>query len=144
MRQIDWDSKLSEEDVAWLRQSGMRFGPSGRDIEDEIRDNLGRSYAEPEDGPEDPATKSALDPAATAGVPFASLSEEEQRARLNAGAVVDDEGDDYDTWTKADLTAEIEARNSDLGDDAKMSTSGTKPELIARLREDDQRAESAT
>lgn len=48
--------------------------------------------------------------------------------------VVDGESDDnYDTWGKAELKAELENRE--------LATSGNKGELIARLREDDASAE---
>lgn len=46
---------------------------------------------------------------------------------------------DYSSWTVADLKAEIERRNSEMGDDDEpLSTSGKKDELVARLTEDDE------
>jgi hypothetical protein len=53
-----------------------------------------------------------------------------------AGEEVDD---DYESWSKADLEAEIDARNSeeDRAEDSKISKTGTKAELADRLHEDD-------
>lgn len=47
------------------------------------------------------------------------------------------EGDDdpgYETWTHADLQAEIDDRNQYLTDDKKMARSGKVADLAARLR----------
>lgn len=132
MRQIDWDKRLSDQDVQWLRSSGMRFGPNNQPMEDAIRDNLAGSYEEPSGSGDDPS-RSVLDTTAAGAQPFASLSEEEQRTRLTPELEPAD--DDYDKWPKAELVAEIEERNS--SENKSMSTSGTKAELVARLREDD-------
>ena len=139
MRQIDWDSKLSSDDVAWIRQAGIRFGPNGQPIEDAIRDNLGRQYAPTEDEGNDPS-RSVQDPAAGAGVPFANLTEDEQRQRLAANSTVTDveDDDDYDEWKKDELVGEITERNKDRDQDNQLSAIGTKAELIARLRADDE------
>lgn len=49
------------------------------------------------------------------------------------------EEDDYDTWTKDELVAEVNERNDDgRPDDQKLSTSGTKADLVERLRADDE------
>lgn len=50
----------------------------------------------------------------------------------------DADGDNYDTWSKDELKSEIDNRNEDRDEDDQMAVSGTKAELIARLREDDQ------
>lgn len=44
---------------------------------------------------------------------------------------------DYDAMTVAALKQEVESRNEDRPDDAKLSTGGNKADLIARLRADD-------
>lgn len=55
----------------------------------------------------------------------------------------EDESDDepleapYDQYTNAQLRAEIERRNEDREDDEKLALTGTKPELVERLDEDD-------
>jgi hypothetical protein len=134
MRQINWDQRLSDDDVTWLRQSGMRFAPDGRPLEDAIRDNLGKDWEQPTGSGGGPG-RSVLDPTATGAQPFASLSADEQRERLGGDQPSDDD-DDYDQWKKDELVAEIEDRNKDR--DEPMSTAGTKAELIARLRADDQ------
>lgn len=51
---------------------------------------------------------------------------------------------DYESMKKDDLVAEITARNADFEDEADhIAVSGTKDELIARLREDDAAADAA-
>jgi hypothetical protein len=45
--------------------------------------------------------------------------------------------DDYDSLTVPDLRAEIDKRNADREDDAKLSTQGNKPDLVATLEADD-------
>lgn len=48
-------------------------------------------------------------------------------------------GVDYNSWTVADLKAEIERRNSEMDDaDEPISTTGKKDDLVARLVEDDE------
>ena len=141
MRQIDWDTKLSDEDVAWIRQAGIRFGPNGQPVEDAIRDNQGREYVGVEDV-DDPVSRSALDPAAGAGVPFAQLSEEDQRAALAARATVpEDEGedDDYDEWTKAELEAEANKRGLTVEGTGKNGNVLVS-DLLTALRNDDREA----
>jgi hypothetical protein len=50
-----------------------------------------------------------------------------------------EEIESYDKLTKDQLIEEIEERNKELPDGEKMSTSGNKGELIARLESDDAR-----
>jgi hypothetical protein len=64
---------------------------------------------------------------------------EDQMGEPPMGAdYVDDEP--YENWTVADLQGEIDARNSARSDDDKISRSGKKDELVARLYEDDKSA----
>lgn len=56
---------------------------------------------------------------------------------------VDDVQDEYDAWTIADLRAEIEERNDEEGRSQKLNISGSKQDLVDRLRADDAAAESA-
>lgn len=48
----------------------------------------------------------------------------------------------YDAKTVAELKAEIEKRNVDRADDAKLPVTGNKPALIAALTADDESQES--
>lgn len=61
----------------------------------------------------------------------------------NEGVGEIEEIEDYDQWTKDALVKEVQARNVDLSEDSKMSTSGTKAQLVAALRADDVAAASA-
>ena len=131
MRQIDWDSALSADDVAWLRASGQQYAPNGMRLEDAIRSNLDADYEHPQGSGDDPS-RSALDSTAQGAPPIGTLSAEEQRSVLGES----DEDDDYDKWTKSELADEITERNK--GREEPMSTSGTKAELIDRLRADDE------
>ena len=45
--------------------------------------------------------------------------------------------DDYDTRTVVELRALLRDRNKDRGDDDQLALTGNKPDLIARLRDDD-------
>lgn len=61
------------------------------------------------------------------------------------GVVPDDEDEDdedYESWTVADLKAEIDDRNSDRDPATALATSGNKQELIDRLRADDEAQEN--
>lgn len=58
-------------------------------------------------------------------------------------AAEEDEDPDYDNWTVAELTGEIEERNKEEGRETPISTQGKKAELVARIREDDERETSA-
>lgn len=53
--------------------------------------------------------------------------------------VTDEEGldDDYESWTKEDLLAEIDARNEEDGRTNKLPKSGSKADLALRLHQDD-------
>lgn len=136
MRQINWDKPLSEEDVVWLRQSGQP------DVEDRIQrhqEKFDADVPEAEVPAEDSVTNSALDPQARIGEPAATGD----GARLvdpTEGDAPSDEDDDYDQWSKADLEAEVAARNT-LPDTSEVVIEGTgsngnitKPDLIKGLR----------
>lgn len=55
-----------------------------------------------------------------------------ESARLDA-----ETEDNYENWTKKQLKAEIEQRNSELPEDEQMPVSGDKPDLIELLRNND-------
>jgi hypothetical protein len=141
MRKIDWDEPLSEDDLTWLRSSGILL------IEDKIRKNQERfsgSYEEPE-VPEDTGTISALDPTARLGEhqpnkpgPVDPTGGEEDSDEE------DDETDDYDEWSRSDLEGEVNKRN-DLPGTSEVVVVGTgangnilKSDLIKALRVWDQ------
>lgn len=129
MRPINWDKPLSEEDVAWLRSSGM-YG-----VEERIRANreqFDKQYSEPESA-DDELTRSALDPTA-------------RTADAADNAVfptdpTDHPEDDYDQWKVAELEAEVKARD-DMENTSNVLVEGTgqhgnvtKPDLIKGLRQ---------
>jgi hypothetical protein len=148
MRQIDWDQELSEEDISWLRQSGML------DVEGRIERHQAKFGAEVPDGevPEDTLTTSALDPLGRAkGEPVPSdgapVNTTPEPGTVHAGDAIDldDEGaDDYDVWKVRELEAEVEARNKIADEREDVTTvevvgTGTngairKPDLIKGLR----------
>lgn len=105
MRKIDWDQPLSADDIAWLRQAGIQG------IEDRIADNAAQFTGEDDD--EDETTLLVLDP---------------KTPETGADEDADDEGDDYDEWTAADLRDECQKRDITTASKAKRA------ELIAALR----------
>jgi hypothetical protein len=55
----------------------------------------------------------------------------------------EDEDPGYESWKVSELQEEIDQRNADgRSDEYKINRNGTKPELAARLREDDATADS--
>lgn len=130
MRNIDWDQPLSEEDKAWLRQSGMPM------VEQRIKANEEQFNQEPStpDVPPDTVTRSALDPTARVSEGPVPTGE--------TPASGEDELDDYDDWTVAELNAEVTKRNDDAeSEEDTVTVTGTgtngavrKPDLIAGLR----------
>lgn len=135
MRQIDWDARLSADDVEWLRASGQQYAPNGMRLEDAIRDNVDSDYEDPQGSGENPS-RSALDSTAQGAPPIGTLTAEQQQQLLGGDEVEVDENDEYEKWPKAELVAEIEDRNK--GREEPMSTTGTKAELAERLRADDE------
>lgn len=108
MRSINWDGPLSEEDVVWLHTTGQ---PG---MEERIARHQAQFDAEvPEvEVPSDELSKSALDPTARSGELVESAGGPKLVDPTQADPVTDeDEEDDYDTWTKPDLEAEVSARN---------------------------------
>jgi len=64
---------------------------------------------------------------------------DEREARNRLQPAEDDlENLPYAEWSKKQLVEEIDARNADRDDDAKLSKSGTKPELVEALEADDE------
>lgn len=114
MRKIDWEKPLSDEDIAWLRQSGMF------NIEERIQrhqESFGKDV-ESEDVQSDPATRSALDPLARVadlvdshGGPINTTPEPGSVQAGDAVLESEDESDDYANWKVSELTSEIDARN---------------------------------
>jgi len=51
--------------------------------------------------------------------------------------------DNYETWTHDKLQEEIRSRNATYEEEFQMPVSGTKAELVARLREDDESDEDS-
>lgn len=107
MRKIDWDAPLTEEDIAWLRQTGI---PG---IEDRIEKHQAQYDAEVPNAEieQDTVTQSALDPEASASTP-ALTGDGPMKVDPRDADPQDEEGDDYDSWSVEELKSEIEARNA--------------------------------
>lgn len=121
MRQIDWDKELSEEDIAWLRQTGI---PG---MEDRITQHQGQYAAGVPDFeiPKDEVTRSALDPNAGADAAV-NLGTGPQKVDPRDNDPQDeDEPDDYDTWSKVELENEVTTRN-DLANKSDGTISGVE------------------
>lgn len=107
MRKIDWDAPLTEEDIAWLRQTGI---PG---IEDRIEKHQAQYDVEvPEvEIEKDKVTQSALNPEASASTPVLTgdgpMKVDPREADPQA-----ESPDDYDSWSVDELKSEIEARNT--------------------------------
>lgn len=118
MRKINWDEKLTDEDIAWLRASGVRS-------EEQIAAHQAQFDADvpEEDIPGDEATQSALDPNSRANTP-AETGDGPQKVDPTQADPQDVEPDDYDSWTTKELNDEIEARNG-LADTSMVEVVGT-------------------
>lgn len=143
MRTIDWNDKLSDDDIVWLRQTGI---PG---IEDRIA-NHQMQYGEevPEaDVPPDVVTRSVLDPTVGADASTGQNNGPQlvDPTKADPPAESDEPDDDYDTWSKAELESEVAARN-DLANKSDGTVSGvevvgtgskghvTMPDLVKGLR----------
>lgn len=124
MRKIDWENPLSEDDILWLRSSGI---PG-------IEERIGNHQAEfgestPEDETTDNSTMSALDPNAKArgervssdGAPVDTTPDP---GSVQAGDASDDEdeGDDYDSWKVAELKEAVTRRNQLAADNEDVTS----------------------
>lgn len=133
MRKINWDEKLSDDDIVWLRNAGFMS-------EEQIATHQAQFDADVPDPeiPEDEATRSALSgesavtPAETGDGP---LLVDPTQADPQAG-----EQDDYDQWSVSELKAEVDARNG-IPDTSDVEVEGTgksgavtKADLIKGLR----------
>jgi hypothetical protein len=138
MRKIDWDKKLSDEDVSWLRQAGFMS-------EDRIANHQAQFNAEvPEvEVPEDEATRSALDAEARLAARVEGTGAGSPVLVDPTAAEIEDEDsglDDYDRWKKPELEAEVKARN-EMPDTSEVTVIGTgrdgailKEDLVKGLR----------
>lgn len=120
MRKIDWEGPLTEEDIAWLRQTGI---PA---IEERIEKHQAQYDAKvPEvEVPSDLVTVSALDPEG-GGSTSALTGDGPMKVDPTLADPQDDEADDdYDSWSVEELKAEIEARNA-LPGTSKVEVIGT-------------------
>lgn len=111
MRKIDWKRPLSDEDIVWLRQSGMP------DTEGIIERHQSQFAADvpPVEVPDDEVSRSALDAQARLADRVEAIGNgapvEVDPTQTGDEAIENIEGDDYETWTKDDLEAEVTARN---------------------------------
>jgi len=107
MRKIDWEQKLSDEDIEWLRAAGFMS-------EEQIaqhQDQFDAKVPEPEI-PDDPATRSALDASSRANT-SAETGDGPRLVDPTQADPQDEEQDDYDQWTAAELRDEVNVRNDD-------------------------------
>lgn len=137
MRKIDWDKKLSQDDIAWLRQAGFmseeRIAAHQSQFDAEVPDP---------DVPDDEATRSALDAQARLANPVEGTGNGSPvLVDPTAGdASTSETGDDYDQWKVAELDAEVQARN-EMTETSQVEVTGTgqngnitKQDLIKGLR----------
>lgn len=142
MRKLNWEKPFSQEDFAWIAQSGI---PGLAERAERHQARLGAEVPESET-PNDTLTQSALDPqgrVANQVDGFDQLGAPQLVDPTKPVAEVpeeDDEGDDYDSWSRPDLDAEVTARN-DLPDTTEVSVVGTganggirKEDLVKGLR----------
>jgi hypothetical protein len=140
-REINQDEPLSEEDRKYLEDRGNyalirrmdEMHGTAPEPEAETEESLLQQIADRE------AEVADLRARHTALV----LAREQQEAGVKDNTVVDGQGgseaktDTYDELNKPQLSAEIEKRNTGRDPEDKMSSSGTKAQLIERLRADD-------
>jgi hypothetical protein len=136
MRKIDWESALSDEDIAWLRTTGQ---PG---MEERIQAHQAQYDVQvpEEEVPEDTVTRSALDPTARSSTPAVTGDGPVLIDPREAGRVDDEIADDYDSWKKPELEAEVKARN-EMADTSDVEVQGTgkdgavlKEDLVKGLR----------
>lgn len=159
-KEINWDEPLNDFDRKYALDRGMhkkvrendeRFGdaPKERTLED-VRGELRSArqkvadleaeearMANPNVSRPAPASHEFPPVGGTAVVAPVDNTPVDGEAPAGAPAAPEDE---YEQWTKQDLIDEIDERNEKDG--TKISTSGTKAELIERLRSDDKRQQA--
>lgn len=149
MRKIDWESSLSDEDIAWLRQAGYT-----EEFISRHQEQFGGDVPEIEQD-EDTVTQSALDPQARMrGEPVpvdsapVNLSPEPGSRQAGDALIEESETDDYDQWKVNELNDEVQARNDIAAERegvTEVTVEGTgkdgavrKPDLVKALRVWDQ------
>lgn len=140
MRKLNWEKPFSDDDFAWIAQSGI---PGLAERAQRHQERMGAEVPEVE-VPEDTLTQSALDPQGRTATPVdhtgPQLVDPTKPVDDAPPIEEDDEGDDYDSWSKADLDSEVSARNS-LPDTSEVTVIGTganggirKEDLVKGLR----------
>lgn len=128
MRKLNWEKPFSDDDFAWVIQSGI---PGLIERAEANQKRLGAKVPKT-DTPEDTLTQSALDPHGRTATQVPEIGQ------LGAPQLVDptakpaveevpegtDEADDYDSWSKSDLEQEVTARNG-LADTSQVQVHGT-------------------
>jgi hypothetical protein len=128
MRPIDYDKKLTEDDITWIRQAGFL------DAETRISRNAERFGTEvPEvETPEDTTTRSALDPSATAGDLGPNVPGPIDPTNPEGDGASGE--DDYETWKVAELENECNTRDPKAEVVATGANGPVKPDFIKALR----------
>lgn len=123
MRDINWDEPLSQEDKDWARQASLPM------VEERIAANEKQFEGESTTAevPTDSATRSALDPTATA-------NQGPQATASTQTATETGPEDDYDQWKVQELKAEADSRDPRV----EYASDARKTDLIAALRQWDQ------
>ncbi|MET0416544.1 MAG: hypothetical protein ABW022_11045 [Actinoplanes sp.] len=137
MRKINWDEPLSEEDIAWLRTTGI-LG-----IEDRIARNAEEhgGVVPEEEIPKDEVTRDGLSAAsALTPAPRGNGAPELVDPTKSDPQDDEDEGDDYDQWKVTELETEVAARTA-MANTSDVVVEGTgangkvtKADLIKGLR----------
>jgi hypothetical protein len=155
-RQINFNEKLSEEDRNWLLQNGEtqkvhqndeEFGrkETDGDTDEQVEEKLAAARAEV--GRLEAELANRQSPGNIAQGGMTALTGGQVPGPID-NTVVDGEtpegapdagGDDYESKTVPELRKELDKRNKERqeNDQEPFSTTGTKAELIERIRQDD-------
>jgi hypothetical protein len=111
-RDVDFEN-LDEDDVRYLAERPWLVDQAEREGNEDVREVV-EEYALSQQAHNEPGT-----------FPVEATTPQEEA------------DDDYDSWKKDELVAEIEDRNSEREDSDYLSPGGTKSDMIERLRADD-------
>lgn len=135
MRKLDFEKKLSEEDIAWIRQAGW---PNGEDLIIENAERFGTKIPEPET--DETVTRSAVGVEAVGTAPVIDPATGAVRRIEPTEQGGTEPQDDYDKWPVKELEDEVSAREA-MPDTTAVTVTGTgkdgkvlKADLVKGLR----------